>query len=60
MCICLERFEPWTHFFSLFQLGVVYRDIKPENILLDKDGHIVITDFGLCKQIDDGGTKTFW
>ena len=46
--------------FSLFQLGVVYRDIKPENILLDKDGHIVITDFGLCKQIDDGGTKTFW
>lgn len=41
------------------KIGVVYRDIKPENILISNLGHIVITDFGLCKQIDDGGTKTF-
>ena len=33
----------------LFQLGIIYRDIKLENILLDATGHIVLTDFGLSK-----------
>ena len=34
----------------LHNLNVVYRDLKPENILLDSDGHVVLTDFGLCKE----------
>ncbi|PAV60676.1 hypothetical protein WR25_14434 isoform B [Diploscapter pachys] len=42
----------------LHSLAIVYRDMKLENLLLDKDGHIKIADFGLCKEEISFGDKT--
>lgn len=35
---------------ALHSACIIFRDLKPSNIVVDKDGHVLLTDFGLSKE----------
>uniref|UniRef100_A0A672HRU7 Rho-associated protein kinase 2 n=1 Tax=Salarias fasciatus TaxID=181472 RepID=A0A672HRU7_SALFA len=56
--------EKWAKFYTaevvmaldaIHSMGFIHRDVKPDNMLLDRHGHLKLADFGTCMKMDSTG-----
>ncbi|XP_038134615.1 rho-associated protein kinase 2-like isoform X1 [Cyprinodon tularosa] len=56
--------EKWARFYTaevvlaldaIHSMGFIHRDVKPDNMLLDQQGHLKLADFGTCMRMDSTG-----
>lgn len=45
--------EIFLALFALHEKRIIYHDLKPENVVLDEDGHAILVDFGLSLKLSN-------